>query len=76
MISRIRLYITSVRKERDRLRLAAIERREQLRDAAAIKRKAIADLEADVERRLKFQGLSREDRRAVSRIERGMRVHG
>ncbi len=38
------------------------------------KRKAIADLEADVERRLKFQGLSREDRRAVSRLEKAMRV--
>ncbi len=50
-------YITSVRKERDRL-------------------KAVRDLEADVERRLKFQGLSREDRRAISRLTKAMRVHG
>ncbi len=38
------------------------------------KRKAWSDLEADRQRRLALMGLPREDRRAISRLERGMRV--
>lgn len=58
---RISSIISAYRKERER---------------RAIQQKAWDDLEADRQRRMSFDRLDREDRRAARRIEKGMRVHG
>ncbi len=46
------------------------------RERRAIQQKAWSDLEADRQRRMSFDRLDREDRRAARRIEKGMRVSG